>query len=377
MFRYSRLLLFLLIALVIYGADGSRILISAPFGTKSHKNMYVPLVRELIDRQHQVTIITNYVTTDFLQMDNVTEIVLDQLVFDMSQYPNAFDNLLSSYSNWVVTLSLFRNVLDFPHKVTEAVYSDPRVKQLIADDCYHLVIGSQIMSMVSAPFAWHFQAPFIVFSPNKLFPGVASLLGDNEHTSYVPFIFTSYTDRMTLWQRAMNTVLNPAYQLITDYYERFVIPSIVHHHGLQDCPPLQDIVKNVSLVFTNTHPTFTYPRTLPPSVIEVGAIHCRPSRPLSVDLETFVSVPEGFLLFGVGSLQQMEDMPEHLIQSFIQTFARLPLRVIWQWKGKIRSDLPRNVYALPWLPQQDLLGDISIEKSFCIVLLLLYFDLEK
>jgi glucuronosyltransferase len=57
----------------------------------------------------------------------------------------------------------------------------------------------------------------------------------------------------------------------------------------------------------------------------------------------------------------MEDMPERVIQSFIGTFARLPgVRVVWQWKGKRRTDLPSNVLAIPWLPQQDLLGKIII-----------------
>ena len=51
-------------------------------------------------------------------------------------------------------------------------------------------------------------------------------------------------------------------------------------------------------------------------------------------------------------------MPEHLIQSFIKNFARIPQRVVWQWKGKVRSDLPQNVLAIPWLPQQDLLGKL-------------------
>jgi len=54
----------------------------------------------------------------------------------------------------------------------------------------------------------------------------------------------------------------------------------------------------------------------------------------------------------------MGDMPEEMVQSFIKVFSRLPQRVIWQWKGTPRSDLPSNVLAIPWLPQQDLLGDI-------------------
>jgi glucuronosyltransferase len=76
-------------------------------------------------------------------------------------------------------------------------------------------------------------------------------------------------------------------------------------------------------------------------------------------LEAFVSSSEaGFVVFAIGSAIKMEDMPEEMIQSFIKAFARLPQRVVWQWKGKVRSDLPANVLAVPWLPQQDLLGII-------------------
>ena len=61
-------------------------------------------------------------------------------------------------------------------------------------------------------------------------------------------------------------------------------------------------------------------------------------------------------ILAVGSALKMEDMPEELIFYFINAFSRFPQKVIWQWKGKVRSDLPKNVLAVPWLPQQDLLG---------------------
>ena len=54
-------------------------------------------------------------------------------------------------------------------------------------------------------------------------------------------------------------------------------------------------------------------------------------------------------------------MPEEMIQSFIQTFANLPQQVIWQWKGTPRTDLPKNVLPVAWLPQQDLLGIYRIK----------------
>lgn len=81
-------------------------------------------------------------------------------------------------------------------------------------------------------------------------------------------------------------------------------------------------------------------------------------------METFVNLSgdAGFIVFGAGTWLQLDDLPEEIIQSFIRTFARLPHRVIWQWKGKPRADLPKNVLALSWFPQQDLLGALR----FCL-----------
>ena len=77
-------------------------------------------------------------------------------------------------------------------------------------------------------------------------------------------------------------------------------------------------------------------------------------------MEAFVnsSGDAGFIIFAVGSAIKMDDLPEEFIQSFIKAFARLPQNVIWQWKGKPRKDLPKNVLAVSWLPQQDLLGNL-------------------
>lgn len=74
-------------------------------------------------------------------------------------------------------------------------------------------------------------------------------------------------------------------------------------------------------------------------------------------MEEFVnSSKDGFIVFSLGSYLLMDDMPEEMLQSFIRTFSKLPQKVIWQWKGKPRSDFPKNILTISWLPQQDLMG---------------------
>lgn len=72
---------------------------------------------------------------------------------------------------------------------------------------------------------------------------------------------------------------------------------------------------------------------------------------------------DGFLVFAVGSVIQMNEMPAKILQIFERVFSRLPHRVIWQWKDPPKKDLP-NVLLSNWLPQQDLLGRITFPRSY-------------
>lgn len=346
------------LTLAVPVAQASRILIVAAHGTKSHQNVYVPLTKELVARGHHVTLITNYHIGEVAGLDNVRQIWLEELALDMSRFPNMFTVMSDPWKKLEMAGQVINILYNQPSINAETTYGDPRVQQLMASESFDLVMISEACGLTCYPFGWHFKAPTIAMSPNVLFPGRAVLLGDDEHQSYVPFLMTSYTDRMSLYQRTMNFMASLFFKIFVHDLHIETVHNIFKRTINPECPSFLEIEKNFSLVFTNSHPSFSYPRTLPPRVIEVGGLHCRPAQPLREDLETFVSSSEaGFIVFAVGSAINMEDMPEEMVQSFIKAFARLPQRVIWQWKGKIRSDLSKNIMAIPWLPQQDLLGN--------------------
>ncbi len=354
------LLATLFIAVKVSFIDGSRILVVAPQGTKSHQNTYIPLTKELVKRGHHITIITNYVNDELSRLNNVKQIWIEKLVVDMSILPNVFETMKDRSAKFRMAYKVIEMIFTFPKFIAESTYGDPQVQQLIANEKFDLVMTLEASGPTCYPFGWLFNAPVIAMSPNVLFPGRAEILGGEEHVSYVPFVLSSFTDKMTLYQRTMNLIMLKLFLFVSRDLQIGAIESVFKQLVNPNAPPFIEMEKNISLVFTNSHPSFSYPRTLPPQVIEVGGLHCRPAKPLSDELEKFVSSSEaGFILFGIGSALKMEDMPEEMILYFIKAFSRLPQRVIWQWKGTVRSDLPKNVLALPWLPQQDLLGELN------------------
>lgn len=63
----------------------------------------------------------------------------------------------------------------------------------------------------------------------------------------------------------------------------------------------------------------------------------------------------------MGSSVKAVNMPEHLRLLLLNTFAKLPYRVLWKYEANQRlEDLPPNVKIGRWLPQQDILGHKKI-----------------
>lgn len=65
----------------------------------------------------------------------------------------------------------------------------------------------------------------------------------------------------------------------------------------------------------------------------------------------------GFIYVSMGSSVKAANMPENLRKLLVNTFAKLPYRVLWKYESSIiQNDLPPNVKISRWLPQQDILG---------------------
>lgn len=79
-------------------------------------------------------------------------------------------------------------------------------------------------------------------------------------------------------------------------------------------------------------------------------------------LEDFVSGSgeAGFIYVSMGTSVKTRHMPERIFQLFVDTFSKLPYRVLWKYDGMPGFELPSNVKVERWLPQQDILGKLDM-----------------
>lgn len=138
--------------------------------------------------------------------------------------------------------------------------------------------------------------------------------------SHVSHTILTYTDRMDFSQRWFNTMIT-----FLDWILRKLshIPKqtelVEKHFGhLKPLPTIEELRKNISIVFVNAHRSITYARPHMPGLVYIGGAHIKPPKPLPADLQKFIDeAPQGVIYFSLGSIFKSNLMPKDKLNIFI------------------------------------------------------------
>nr|QPA18400.1 UDP-gluconosyltransferase [Trialeurodes vaporariorum] len=277
------------------------------------------------------------------------ELAADPYLF---RYASAFD------------LALFH--WKFGTDMQKMILAQPLIQQFIQqkNQKFDVIIAEILFSQ--EPFVALgdlFQAPIIDFSSQCGTHYVYDILFNPGIYSYVSDYRTYYSDRMTLYQRLINTLIG-LFQVYGSYWyyfqeqEQIMYANFNLTYGAQNKPSLKHLLRNniVGSIF-NSDPLVGYPKPLLPSSIEVGGISLQPRKPLPKDLQKFMDEAEhGVVYFSFGSILSSEKMPPVQKQYFIEAFKRLKQRVLWKIENSSDIELPSNVLTSKWFPQGDVLA---------------------
>ncbi|KAM7406399.1 hypothetical protein PAMP_000778 [Pampus punctatissimus] len=178
--------------------------------------------------------------------------------------------------------------------------------------------------------------------------------------SYIPLTGSGLTDKMDFTQRVKNVIFYIIWQaqdifLIRPQYQAvcndFFGPKVRY----------SDLLHGADLWLMRVDFVFEYPRPTMPNVIYIGGFQCKPAKPLPQHLEEFVQSSEehGVIIMSLGTF--VSELPAYLANEIAATFATLPQKVIWRYKGNRPATLGNNTLLVDWMPQNDLLGHPKIK----------------
>lgn len=188
---------FLSLAFTIFvsSIESAKILTVLPIPSPEHQIVYRPLLENLHNAGHHLTILTT--DPQFLNAhENITEIDLS-FVYNLDVLNELKDVDLEGSE-------MLKTVFNVMRKLFEAELKSPMVRRLLTtnEEYFDLVLvdwsGSSTMMNI---FAHHFNAPLVGISNGEAFPNIHEAFGNPNHPVSYPSTFLPFTENLSLVQR--------------------------------------------------------------------------------------------------------------------------------------------------------------------------------
>lgn len=348
MFKFNVFVVFY--AATLLPTDCYKILGIFPSLDRNNYLTYRGLFRELANRNHEVILISH---------------------FQMPDAPATYKDVLLSENPVYKGLS-FESVI--PNEIARLPFETLVSTKMGNDDCKMLMNNHHILHMLRTKpkfdviivesynsdcgiaLASNFSTPYITFNPQPIQAWQYNRLGISFNSAAMPQPSLSYGKNPWFFERVKSYVL---YHITNWVY--YVGSQVTDHVYLykylgDNLPSLESIANNATLKFVNTHQSIFGGFIRPDNVIDIGGIHVRQPRVLPTDIERFINEAEhGLIYVNLGSTTKDSTLPKEKLKELLNTFEKLPLRILWKWDGEILQNLPKNVMTRRWLPQYDIL----------------------
>ncbi|XP_056889790.1 UDP-glucuronosyltransferase 2C1-like isoform X2 [Takifugu flavidus] len=335
-----------------------------PFDGSHWINMKV-LIEELHTRGHEVTVVRPadswYIKAESSYYKSITlnysaginEETLGLYVTKTLKMRREGASLWSRLKLEYDLVELFRQIHKHTVEMVGEMFENTQLMQILRDTKYDLVLtdpaggGGVILA--------HRLGLPLVFNVRWTVQGEGHQAIAPSPLSYVPMAMSELTDQMTFFQRVKNILVFVLSQLRIKYLADPNYRPFVHRYFGDDVHYME-LFQAADIWLMRNDFTFEFPRPTMPNVIYMSGFQCKPSKPLSKELEDFVqsSGEHGVIIMTLGTL--VGNLPEDIVEDIAAAFAQLPQKVIWRHKGKRPSTLGNNTLLLDWLPQNDLLG---------------------
>ncbi|CAH2230238.1 jg19992 [Pararge aegeria aegeria] len=333
-------------------SESARILAVLPVPMISHQMVFRVLMQELAKRGHHVTMITgipsnskDQMTANYTEIDvsPVTDSVRTKL---LTEEIKISDDLLPQF------LSTFKITVDINDKLLGLEV----IKTMIRDtESTHFdLIFLEDCLKSSLIFSHFFKAPVIHISSFGGTFETFEAVGAATHPFFYPLAVRKRYHDLSMLEKISE--LHLQYRLQKAYNEHEELDNrVFQKHFGKNAPTLDELKKNIHLVFLNIHRIWDSNRPVPPNVIYLGGLHEKPQQELPKELKSSLdSSDKGIIYVSFGTNINPAILSPERLQTFIKVFSKLPYDIYWKWNDNLPG-LTENIKIFKWFPQSDLL----------------------
>lgn len=352
------LMLLAVVAVVVVGDVAAyNILFFHNAGTRSHLHVMFPIAEELLERGHTVT--GAFFSPSGIQHPNYTEILLPDIVTEA----------MTSLSKVMMEQGSETSILNY--RILSRAYASwdyilDRAVEFMQNPHFQSILQQKFDMIVEIGGLGSFLAevldcPITIVMPAGPMHTITNYLGTPFNPAHQAVLSSKMTDPTVFSQRLANVALYLGFGLFSKVTSYAITSGLRSRLGYEGPSITEAMASRTQLLLANSHVVTHPPIPLMESVVQIGGVHIKPSKPLPPDLQQFLdAAPQGAILVSFGSAIQPSSMTEEKRQIFLDTFKALDLPIIWKWDAEV-SGLPPNIMVSKWLPQQDLLAHPNLK----------------
>lgn len=345
--------------------SAARILALFPTPSFSHQLVFRAVTMALVEQGHELVVLT----PNPVVIDNVTNNTPNLKQIDVSfAYQGYFHqiNYAASKEDNIPLTSLLQMFTIALEEIMTSELAHPEMQKILNDpgQKFDAVISEFIGYTPMYAFAKYFNAPLIGITSTEPTYHEHRAIGNYIHSVVHPMnVFPNYKD-LGFIERFFSVSLDIVMRLYFEPVIYQLFDRVIEKNFGDSVPRSRELARDVDLLLLNGHPALGFIRPIVPNTIQLGFLHVHPPQPLPQEWQQYLdNSKHGVIYFSFGTNVKTSNLKGGTVGMFLETFKQLKYDVLWKCESGHVDGIPDNVRTTLWVPQQDLLGEISICKK--------------
>lgn len=354
----------LAVSMLIGGASAGNILAVFPHFGFSHFKVVQPLLSELAQRGHDVTVISYVRNPLAAQLVNYEELLT--AAADEDQTSSTIN--VVPLSEHTPTRSLIALLKSYYSLFTEGqttcgtLYASGHVRTVLKrhqEKPYDLLLTEYFSTDCQLAIAKLLHLPIIGVSTCALMPYFYDRIDLPDTPAYIQSEFVGFAHPLNWSERLLNFVqaklLKLLYKVHTNRADRALIK---HYLGIEI--DVDEVARTqTAFIMGNQHYSHLGSRPITPQFLEVGGMHITDAAKKQLPpkiVEFLQKSKQGVIFISWGSMVRASSMDVDKMQAMVKVLAKQPLNVIWKWETDEVPDVDASKFLfVKWAPQLALL----------------------
>ncbi|KAM7353784.1 UDP-glycosyltransferase UGT5-like [Cochliomyia hominivorax] len=340
------------LSLILLKVETKQILGIFPHFGYSHFKVFYPLLRNLSERGHNVTVIT-YIKAQPPPNGHYEELLLKGMkvinVVPLEEMKaRTWKGLYDEY------IALHNEGQESCKRLYESGYVQEVLKRH-QQVPYDLIITEYFNSDCQLALPYLMKTPVVALSSCLLMPWYYDRILMPDTPSYVQSEFIGFRTPLSLHERLKNFAQAKGLSLLYRYYTNYLDNKLIKHYLNIDVDVTQIAKQNTRFIFGNQHYSLMGIRPFTQQFVEIGGIHINEeeiNKDLPIEVSSFLSSSDKDILFiSWGSMIKASTLEQEKLQAILNVLIKMDVKVIWKWET---DEVPINseqFLFIKWAPQ--------------------------